>query len=92
MTIPKVIREHAKAIAAWVAGVIVSVAISLFKGETAWPQTGAQWGQLLLASFIPAIAVALQPAKVTDKQVEKDPTIIRVEPPVPVAGQPPWVQ
>lgn len=82
------VKEYAKAIAAWVAGVVVSVVINLVNGSTPWPTNLHELVQLLVVSFGPAIAVALQPAKISDKQVEKDPTVVRV--PAPADGESPW--
>lgn len=94
MTIPKVVREGAKAIVAGVVTAVVNLVVNFINGTTPIPQTGAQWTTLLATTFGSALLVWLQPAKVTDKQVEKDPTLIRVDPPVepnPVTGETPWV-
>ena len=88
------LKEYAKAIAAFVAGVVVNVLLSLINGKTPWPQTGNEWLQLALSSFGPALVVALQPARISDKQVEKDPTVIRIDPeavpPAPGEYTSPW--
>lgn len=92
MTIPKIVKEWAKSIGAFLFAVVANLVTNLINGTTPWPQNSGQWTQLLVTSFGAAIGAWLLPAKVSDKQVEKDPTIIRVAPPQPVAGQPPWVQ
>jgi hypothetical protein len=89
MTIPKVVREHAKAIAAFVATFVGNAIVSMIRGETAIPQTKDEWTQYLLTSIGSALVVWLQPAKVTDKQVEKDPTLIRIEPPAEISAPTP---
>jgi hypothetical protein len=93
MTIPKFVLEGAKAIVAGVLTAVVNLVVNLVNGTTAWPQTSAQWVTLIGTTLGSALLVWLQPAKVTDKQVEKDPTLIRVDaPPVnPVTGETPWV-
>jgi hypothetical protein len=93
MTIPKVVREGAKAIVAGVVTAAVNLLVNLVNGTTAWPQTSAQWVTLIGTTLGSALLVWLQPAKVTDKQVEKDPTLIRVDAPEvnPVTGETPWV-
>lgn len=72
----KFIKVYAKAIAAFVAGVVGNVIVNLLNGSTPWPQTTAQWVQLALTSFGPAIATWLTTGKITQKQIDKDPNVI----------------
>lgn len=71
------IKQYAKSVAAWVAGVVVTMVTNLINGASAWPQTGAQWTQYALASFGAALVVAIAPTnKITQKQLDKDPNVI----------------
>jgi hypothetical protein len=92
MTIPKFVLEGAKAIAAGVATAVVNLVVNLVNGTTPWPQTSAQWVTLVATTFGSALLVWLQPAKISDKQVAADPTVVRVDPPVESVpdGQSPW--
>ena len=102
-TIWSKVREYAKTIAAFVAGVVGSVIVNLFNGSTPWPSNQAEWVQLAIASFGPAIATWLTTNKITQKQLDKDPHVIggvvvpenvpaAVPPPPPSVGgyQPPY--
>jgi hypothetical protein len=90
VNIPDVVKEWAKSIGAFVFGVGANLVTNLVNGTTPWPQTGAQWTQLLVTSFGAAIGAWLLPAKISDKQVEKDPTVVRVPAPVVPDGDSPW--
>lgn len=70
------IKEHAKSIAAWVAGVVVTMIMNLVNGGSPWPETGAQWLQYALTSFGGAFAAWAFPNKITQKQIDKDPNVI----------------
>ena len=72
----KLVREHAKSVAVWVAGVAVTAIMNLVNGVSPWPQTGAQWTQYALTSFGLAAAAWLFPNKITQKQLDKDPHVI----------------
>lgn len=100
-SVVKFIKEWAKTLAAFVAGVVVSMIINLTNGGTVWPQTKAEWTQYVLSSFGTAIVVALTRNKITQKQLDKDPNVIggtvvpdaQVPPPPPTGGyQNPWRQ
>lgn len=94
----KFVKEWAKTIAAFVAGVVANMIVNLVQGGTVWPQTKAEWIQYVLTSFGTAIAVSLTHNKITDKQIDKDPTVVRVDeqgqpaPAAPPAGgyRNPW--
>jgi hypothetical protein len=75
-TVLKLIKEHAKSVAAWVAGVAVTAIMNLVNGVSPWPQTSAQWAQYALTSFGVAFAAWLFPNKITQKQLDKDPNVI----------------
>lgn len=81
MEIPDKVKEGAKAIAGGAVAALVNLLTNLIHGDTPWPQTTSQWLALLGSTLLGAVIVWLQPAKITDKQVEKDPTVIRVAPP-----------
>ena len=100
----KLIKVYAKTIAAFVAGVVANMIVSLVNGAAVWPQTKAEWTQYVLTSFGAAIAVHLTRNKITQKQIDKDPNVIggvvvpdaqiptaTYQPPVMGAEyQPPW--
>lgn len=73
--VTKFIKEHAKSVAAWFAGVAVTAIMNLVNGVSPWPQTGAQWTQYALTSFGVAAASWLFPNKITQKQLDKDPAV-----------------
>lgn len=70
------VKEYAKTVAAFVAGVVGSVIVNLFNGSTPWPSNKAEWIQLAIASFGPAIATWLTTNKITQKQIDNDPNVI----------------
>jgi hypothetical protein len=72
----KWIKEHAKSVAVWVAGVAVTAVMNLVNGVSPWPETGAQWTQYALTSFGLAAAAWLFPNKITQKQLDNDPNVI----------------
>ncbi len=74
--IVKFVKEHAKSVAAWIAGVVVTAVLNLVNGVSPWPQTGAQWLQYLLTAFGVAAAAWLFPNKITQKQLDKDPYVV----------------
>jgi uncharacterized membrane protein YjjP (DUF1212 family) len=101
----KFVKEWAKTLAAFVAGVVANMIVNLVNGGAVWPQTKAEWTQYVLTSFGAAIAVSLTRNKITQKQLDKDPNVIggvvvpdaQVPPATtyqaPVAGavyMPPW--
>lgn len=96
----KLVRENAKAVAVWVAGVLVTAVMNVVNGVSPWPVTWGQWGQYLLTSFTLAFAAWLFPNKITQKQLDKDPYVVggtvvaeKQAPPTPPAGEctNPWV-
>ena len=72
----KFIKEWAKTLAAFVAGVVANMIVNLVNGGAVWPQTRAEWLQYVLTSFGVAISVALTRNKITQKQLDKDPNVI----------------
>lgn len=70
------VKEYAKTLAAFVAGVVANIATDLINGKTPWPQTGAEWSRYLITSFGAAIAVALTRNKITQQQLDKDPNVV----------------
>lgn len=74
------VKSYAKTIAAFVFGVVANMLVNLSTTGTVWPQTQAEWVQYVLTSFGTALAVLLTRNKITDKQIERDPTVARVEP------------
>jgi hypothetical protein len=94
----KFIKEWAKTIAAFVAGVVANMIVNLVQGGTVWPQTKAEWIQYLLTSFGTAIAVSLTRNKITQKQLDQDPHVVggtvvaEAQPVTPPAGgyRNPW--
>jgi hypothetical protein len=94
----KFVKEWAKTIAAFVAGVVANMIVSLVQGGTVWPQTKAEWIQYVLTSFGTAIAVALTRNKITQKQLDQDPHVIGgtvvpdAQVPSPGGYQNPWQQ
>lgn len=70
------VKEYAKTVAAFLAGIAVSVVINLINGSTPWPRNTSEWIQLAVASFGPAIATALSTNKITQKQLDNDPHVI----------------
>jgi hypothetical protein len=87
----KFVKEWAKTLAAFVAGVVTTMILNLVNGNAVWPKTGAEWLQYALTSFGAAIAVALTRNKITQKQLDKDPHVIGgtvvAEPVRPAPGQ-----
>lgn len=66
------IKTISKALAGWLAGVIVSMIYDLTEGGVPFPQTKEEWLRYVLTSFGVAIGVFLAPAnKMTPPQVEK---------------------
>jgi hypothetical protein len=89
------IMYYLKPVAAFVAGVAGNMIVNLINGVDPWPQTTGQWLQFAVTSFGAAIAAWIAPNKITDKQIAKDPSVVRVIPPVqpaPPAGgyRNPW--
>lgn len=74
------LKVYAKAVAAFVFGVVANLVVNLVHGTTPWPHSTADWVQLFVTSFGAAIGALLTPAKISDKQIDKDPTVIRVDP------------
>jgi hypothetical protein len=70
------VKEYAKTVAAFLAGIAVSVVINLINGSTPWPRNTSEWIQLAVASFGPAIATALSTNKITQRQLDNDPHVI----------------
>jgi hypothetical protein len=70
------VKEYAKTIAAFVAGVVGSVIVNLVNGSTPWPSNQSEWIQLAIASFGPALATWLTTNKITQAQLDKDPNVI----------------
>lgn len=75
-TTVKLLKEHAKSVAVWVGGVVVTAILNLINGVSAWPQTPAQWWQYALTSFGLAFAAWAFPNKITQKQLDKDPHVV----------------
>lgn len=75
-SVEKLVKEWAKTLSAFVAGVVTTMILNLVNGGTAWPQTRAEWLQYALTSFGAAIAVALTKNKITQTQLDKDPHVI----------------
>jgi len=71
-----VLKEYAKAIAAFIFGVVGNAIVQLIKGEVPWPQTGAEWAQFALTSFGAAIGALVATNKITQKQLDKDPHVV----------------
>lgn len=72
----KHIKEYAKAIAAFVAGVVGNMIVQLINGGTPWPQTSAEWTQYVVTSFGAAIGALVATNKITQKQLDKDPNVV----------------
>lgn len=72
----KFVKEWAKTLSAFVAGVVTTMILNLVQDKAVWPQTRAEWTQYVLTSFGAAIAVALTRNKITQKQLDKDPNVI----------------
>lgn len=72
----KFVKEWAKTISAFVAGVVANMIVNLVQSGTVWPQTKNEWVQYVLTSFGSAIAVALTRNKITQKQLDKDPDVV----------------
>lgn len=72
----KFVKEWAKTLSAFVAGVVTTMILNLVQDKAVWPQTKAEWTQYVLTSFGAAIAVALTRNKITQKQLDKDPNVI----------------
>jgi hypothetical protein len=75
------IMVYGKAIAAFVVSVVGNMIVNLVNGTAPWPQTSAQWMQFAVTSFGAAIGAWLIPNKITQKQIDKDPTVVRVDEP-----------
>lgn len=75
------IKVYAKAVAAFIATVVGNMVVNLVNGVAPWPHTTGQWVQFVVTSFTAAIATLITPAKISDKQIDKDPTVVRVDPP-----------
>lgn len=93
ITIPKIVKEWAKTVSAFVAGVGTTMILNLIQDKAVWPQTRAEWLQYVLTSFGAAIAVSLTKNKITQKQLDNDPHVIggvvvpdAQVPPAPVGG------
>lgn len=65
------IKVYAKAVAAFVAGVIANMATDLVNGTAPWPQTGAEWSRYLITSFGAAIGAYAIRNKITPEQAVK---------------------
>lgn len=92
----KFIKEWAKTLAAFVAGVVTTMILNVVNGSAVWPQTRDEWLQYALTSFGAAIAVALTRNKITQKQLDKDPdvvggTVVSTSQ-VPSPQTPPWAE
>lgn len=74
------ILYYLKPVAAFAAGVAGNMLVNLINGVAPWPQTTGQWLQFAVTSFSAAIAAWIAPNKITDKQIAKDPTVVRVTP------------
>lgn len=71
------IKQYAKAIAAFIGGVVLNSVVQLAEGQVPWPQTGAEWLRFALTSLGVAVTVAAAPAnKVTQKQLDEDPSVV----------------
>lgn len=83
------VKAYAKTIAAFVAAVVGNMIVNLVNGVAPWPQNTAQWVQFAVTSFGAALAVLIAPNTITQKQIDKDPTVVRVNPQsaTPAAGE-----
>lgn len=72
----KFVKEWAKTLSAFVAGVVANMIVNLVNSGAVWPTTKAEWTQYVLTSFGAAIAVALTRNKITQKQLDKDPNVV----------------
>ncbi len=70
------IKVYAKTAAAFIAGVLGNLLVNLINGGVPWPQTSAEWVQLLVTSFGAAIAALIVPNKITQRQLDKDRNVI----------------
>lgn len=76
MTIPRVVKVYAKAIAVFVAGWVFNVLVDLIQGEKPWPQTKEEWAQYLLTSLGVAVVALFTRNKIVQSQLDKDPNVI----------------
>lgn len=70
------VKVYAKAIAAFVAGVVANMIVNLVNGSTPWPHTGNEWLQYGLTSLGAAIAALAVRNKITQKQLDADPHVV----------------
>lgn len=76
ITIPKVVKEYAKAVAVFIVGIATNMLLDLVNGEKPWPQSPEEWRQYVLTSVGAALAALLVRNKITQKQLDKDPNVI----------------
>lgn len=62
-------KEWAKAVAAFVAGVVANMVSDLIAGKSPFPTTPAEWARYVILSVGAAIAVGGTPNKLNEKQV-----------------------
>ena len=66
-----IIKVNAKAIVAFVVGILTNAILAVLQGQAVWPQTPKEWGQYLLTSFVAGLAVWATGNKLTEKQIVK---------------------
>ena len=72
----KLVKEYAKTIAVFLAGVLGPPLLRIFTGEDPLPQTKQEWINWLGAIAVSTVAAALARNKITQKQLDKDPYVV----------------
>lgn len=70
-TVTKVLLENAKAVAGFVAGLIIIAVQDVIEGRSPWPGDLAGWAKYLATALISGVVVWVTGNKLTQKQVVK---------------------
>lgn len=92
------LKVNAKAVAAFLFGVFGNAVTDLVNGNAPWPQTGAEWLRWGVTTLGAGIGAWAFPNKITQKQLDKDPSVppgVTLLPDIPRppsegSGRTPW--
>ena len=70
------LKPYAKAIVAFVLGVVTNMIADLLNGNAPWPQSGAEWVRYLISVVGVTAGVYGVPNQITQKQIDKSKDVV----------------